>query len=187
MLIGFRTIQMSFLSAFVGVSASKYSAIAIALSILFVSLAMLIGKESIPLGQKLLAVMLMILFSLPAIALTLMQITCMVTGAGLQGQRWWCSIYAWVMAAFIILYSVMLVAVAILAMVGEKEAKTAEAFGASMESANAMAHNTFAAVEPFEDEKDAPTTDAGANLTGEEPEPEPGMGAETFAMCGAAY
>ena len=46
--------------------------------------------------------------------MSLFQITCLVTGAGFKNQRWWCSLYAWIVSALMILYAVMLIVAAIL-------------------------------------------------------------------------
>jgi hypothetical protein len=59
---------------------------------------------------------LIFLTSLPSLALTLFQLTCLVTGAG---KNWWCSAYAWVLCAMAIFYAGMLIVAAIMS--GQKK------------------------------------------------------------------
>lgn len=101
------------LNIFVGVPQSKYAAIAILAALAAVSVAVLLGKDAVPMGQKFLFIVLMFVLALPGLLLTLFQLTCMVTGAGLKNQRWWCSAYAWIGTALIVLYAIVLVVVAV--------------------------------------------------------------------------
>jgi len=70
---------------------------------------------------------------------TLFQLTCMVTGAGFKNQRWWCSGYAWLVSALIILYSILLVVMTVLSFVSEKESKEVEKFYSRRENFEEMA------------------------------------------------
>lgn len=144
------------LNLFVGSAPSKYAAVAIFGAIAVVSITMLLGKEPVPLGQKLAMVLLVFLISLPGILLTLFQMTCIVTGAGFRGKgsplgkRWWCSIYAWVISGLLILYSVFLIIAAITTLAtGEKTMKDiavadAETFENRMKEATQQAVQHFA-------------------------------------------
>jgi hypothetical protein len=107
---------MSLLNIFVGAPQSKYAAIAIVVALIFVAFAMLFGKEQVPVGQKFLFVLVMFIVALPTVLMTLFQLTCLVTGAGIKNQRWWCAAYAWIGTIFIILYSVIVVVVGIAAL-----------------------------------------------------------------------
>ena len=126
---------MSFWSALIGVPQSKYAGIAIIVSLFAVALAVLLGKEAVPLSQKFIMVLAMIVLSLPAIFLTLVEVTCLVTGAGMKNQRLWCSLYAWILSGLIILYSVLLIIFAILSLTGDEQARVAENFGVQMAGA----------------------------------------------------
>lgn len=107
---------MALLDIFVGAPQSKYAAIAILVAMSVVSLAMLFGKDEVPIGQKFLFVLLMLVIALPSVLLSLFQLTCLVTGAGFKNQRWWCGAYAWIGTIFVIIYSAIVVIVGIIAM-----------------------------------------------------------------------
>lgn len=107
---------MNPMNIFVGVPQSKYAAIAIVVALIFVAFAMIFGKEQVPVGQKFLFVLIMFIVALPTVLFTLFQLTCIVTGAGMKNQRWWCAAYAWIGTIFIIIYSVILVIVGISSM-----------------------------------------------------------------------
>jgi len=111
----------SFLSIFTGSSQSRYAGLAIFFAVIVVSLVILFGKDSIPFSQKLSFVLLIFLISLPAILMTLFQLTCLVRGAGENNERWWCGVYAWIISIILVLYCILLVFVAITALItGEK-------------------------------------------------------------------
>lgn len=107
---------MALLDIFVGAPQSKYAAIAILVALGVVSLAMLFGKDEVPIGQKFLFVLLMLVIALPSVLLSLFQLTCLVTGAGYKNQRWWCGAYAWIGTIFVMIYSAIVVVVGIIAM-----------------------------------------------------------------------
>lgn len=112
---------MSLASLFIGVPQSRYAAFAILTAVLVVSFTLLFGKDPIPFTQKMAFVLLMFLISLPGILLTLFQMTCLVTGAGFRNQRWWCAAYTWVVTILLVIYCVMLIAVAVISLTtGEK-------------------------------------------------------------------
>ena len=58
-------------------------------------------------GKKIFAILLILLMLLPGLILTLVEITCIVTGAQ-NGKNWWCSLLAWVIAIFIFIYCIMI-------------------------------------------------------------------------------
>ena len=113
---------MSYLSPFVGSPQSHYAAVAILLAIGVVSIAILFGADAMPLSQKFFFIVLIFLLSVPGILLSLLQLTCLVTGSGSENKRWWCSLYSWLMSAFIIVYSIIVVFVAIKSLATKKEA-----------------------------------------------------------------
>lgn len=139
---------MSLSSLFVGVPQSKYAALAILAAVLVVSFTLLFGKDPIPFTQKMAFVLMLFLISLPGILLTLFQMTCLVTGSGFNNQRWWCGAYAWIVSILLVVYCVMLIAVAIISLTtGEKVLSevTAEVenFEDIMEEADAEAKQYF--------------------------------------------
>jgi len=100
-------------SAFVGSPQSRYAAIAIITAVAVVSLSIIFGADAMPLSQKFIFIILICLLSIPGILLSLLQLTCLVTGAGNENKRWWCSLYAWLMSVLIIIYSIVIVVVSI--------------------------------------------------------------------------
>lgn len=105
---------MAILDIFVGVPQSKYAGLAVLTSLLVVSVAILIGRDSMQMSQKFAFVMLIFLVSAPGLLMTLFQITCLVTGD--SKGKWWCGAYSWIVSALIIIYSVMLVAIAVISL-----------------------------------------------------------------------
>jgi len=138
-----------FVSIFVGVPQSRYAALAILIAIVVVSLVILFNNETVPLGQKFGFVFLIFLVSLPGLALSLFQLTCIVTGSGFKNKRWWCSAYAWIISAIMIFYSVLLVFAAVMSITAPKphtysRKLTPQQFSGLMQNANSYAANTMA-------------------------------------------
>jgi hypothetical protein len=107
--------MMALMDIFVGVPQSKYAGAAILLSLLVVSGAILIGRDALPLSQKFAFILLIFLVSLPGLLMTLFQLTCLVTGSN-NGKSWWCGAYSWFISALLIIYSVLLVTIAVLSL-----------------------------------------------------------------------
>ena len=124
-------------SVFFGVPQSRYAALAILLAIVVVALVILFGDSPVPLSQKFGFVLMLFLISLPGLALSLFQLTCIVTGAGFDNKRWWCSVYAWVLSAIMIFYAVLLVVAAVMSL----KSKTSESFS-DKKNPVALAHFT---------------------------------------------
>jgi len=104
---------MTVSSIFVGSPQSRYAAMAIITAVLVVSLSIVFGAHAMPLSQKFIFIILISLLSIPGILFSLLQLTCLVTGAGSNDKRWWCSLYAWLMSIMIIIYSIVIVVVSI--------------------------------------------------------------------------
>ena len=115
---------MSLFTPFVGSPQSRYAALALIIAISVVSLSILLGADAMPLSQKFFFVILIFLLSIPGLLLSLLQLTCLVTGAGSNNKRWWCSLYSWIMSAFIIFYSIIIVLVTIQTLINNKETFT---------------------------------------------------------------
>jgi len=101
-------------SVFIGVPQSRYAALAVLLAMVAVALSVVFGKDPIPMSQKFWLVIMVFLVSLPSLAMSLFQLTCLVTGAGFKNQRWWCSGYAWILSALVIFYCALLIIAAIM-------------------------------------------------------------------------
>ena len=138
---------MTFNSIFMGAPQSKYAGMAVIFAIIVVSVSILFGKDSLPLSQKLGAILLLIIVSAPGILFSLFQLTCLVTGAGFRNQRWWCSVYAWIITALLVVYSVLLISIAILSIstnskvISDLTNYNVENFANSMTTANEIAGN----------------------------------------------
>ena len=138
---------MTFNSIFMGAPQSKYAGMAVIFAIIVVSISILFGKDSLPLSQKLGAILLLIIVSAPGILFSLFQLTCLVTGAGFRNQRWWCSAYAWIITALLVVYSVLLISIAILSIstnskvISDLTNYNVENFANSMTTANQIAGN----------------------------------------------
>lgn len=100
---------------FVGVPQSKYAGASILISLIAVSIAILVGRDSIPLSQKFAFVLMIFLVSLPGLLMTLFQLTCLVTGTD-KGKNTWCNIYSWFVAGLLVVYSVILVTISVLSL-----------------------------------------------------------------------
>lgn len=138
-----------FVSIFVGVPQSRYAALAILIAIVVVSLVILFNNETVPLGQKFGFVFLIFIVSLPGLALSLFQLTCIVTGSGFKNKRWWCSAYAWIISLIMIFYSILLVFAAVMSITAPKpntyaRKLTPQQFSGLMQNANSYAANTMA-------------------------------------------
>jgi membrane protein implicated in regulation of membrane protease activity len=94
-------------NAVIGSTQSKYAAIILSITVFLLCLSILFMESDYTLGKKLFAILLILLMLLPGLVLTLVEITCIVTGAQ-NGKNWWCSILAWVIAAFIFIYCIMI-------------------------------------------------------------------------------
>lgn len=151
-------------SIFVGVPQSKIAGTAILVAVVVVALSILFGKEPLPLTQKFVIVLVMFLLALPAILLSLFQINCLVTGAGLQNQRWWCGLYAWVISVMVVFYCVMLVVVGLLSYTDDKKMKAEEQFRVLQGFANRSAEGFFVEEEKKE-EKEGGAVDVPAGPT----------------------
>lgn len=138
---------MAFSDIFIGVPQSKFAGLAILVALIFVSFAILVGKEPIPMGQRLMFILMMFLISLPGILLTIFQLTCLVSGAGFKNQRWWCSLYAWIGTGLVVLYSIILVVAAVMSMLSGssmvKELAEMEQMQVAKNNANAVAQEMF--------------------------------------------
>jgi hypothetical protein len=106
---------MAFYDAFFGSDQSLYTAYAIMAAIIAICIMILLTATDISVGNRILIVLFVIITLIPSIFLTLFEITCMVTG-GTEPNRWWCYAFAWVLAAFIIIYCVFVVIISLISL-----------------------------------------------------------------------
>ena len=107
------------MDAFVGVPQSKAAGLAILIAFGIAAVAILLGDPSMPFSFKFVAMLIVALMSVPSIAITLMNITCVVTGSGPNKKFWWCDVWGWILTGFIVFYSVLLVVAAVLVLMGQ--------------------------------------------------------------------
>ena len=106
---------MAFYDAFFGSDQSLYTAYAIMAAIIAICITILLTATDISIGNRILIVLFVIVTLIPSIFLTLFQITCIVTG-GTEPNRWWCYAYAWILAAFVIIYCVFVVIISLISL-----------------------------------------------------------------------
>jgi len=93
---------------FLGSDQSKYAGIALFITIIIICLSILFTTSKIPIEQRLVFVIFIIIISIPSILMTLFELTCIVTG-GNYNTRWWCWLLAWVLTIMIIIYCIMII------------------------------------------------------------------------------
>ena len=93
---------------FLGSDQSKYAGIALFITILIICLAVLFTSSKIPIEQRLVFVIFILIISIPSILMSLFELTCIVTG-GNYNTRWWCWLLAWVLSVIIIFYCIMII------------------------------------------------------------------------------
>lgn len=97
-----------FLNVFFGSSQSQVTAYAILAAIIAICITIFLTKTDMGIGDKFLLVLFVLLTLVPGVFLILFEITCMVTG-GSKDKRWWCWLYAWVIAVFVVIYCILVI------------------------------------------------------------------------------
>jgi hypothetical protein len=108
---------MGFVEAFVGAPQSKLSGIAILVAIIAVFISILFSKDGMAVTQKVGMAFIFLLICIPIALYNLFQITCIVTGSGVN---WWCGLYAWAITVIILIFVAILIVAAIYVMVSNK-------------------------------------------------------------------
>jgi hypothetical protein len=105
-IMGSRTININ--DIFFGSEQSKYAGIALFMTIMILCVIILFSSSRIPIGERFMFVLFILIISVPSILMSLFELTCIVTGGNLT-TRWWCWLLAWVLAVIIIVYCVMII------------------------------------------------------------------------------
>lgn len=139
--------QINLSSVFFGSDQSRYTGIALFGTILILCLAILFSSSKIPIDQRLAFIVFILLVSVPSILMSLLELTCIVTG-GDYNTRWWCWLLAWVIAIVIIIYCLTVVITLLMSMANfdlanrradeEKENKTID-----IDTANQIAEDVI--------------------------------------------
>lgn len=156
---------MAILDIFIGVPQSKYAAMATLAAVLAVAVAMLMGKDSVSMGQKFVVMLVMFLFALPGLLLSLFQLTCLVTGTGSGNKNWWCGAYAWIGTIIAFLWALVIITVAVISI------KRGTSFEAELAAAGAEGFSDMKAAA----EAARKMADKAANEYFADAEPVPGM------------
>jgi hypothetical protein len=93
---------------FLGSDQSKYAGIALFITILIICLSVLFTSSKIPIEQRLVFVIFILIISIPSILMSLLELTCIVSG-GNYNSKWWCWLLAWVLSIMIIFYCIMII------------------------------------------------------------------------------
>ena len=93
---------------FFGTQQSRYAAIAYFLTIAILCFAILFSSSDIPIEQRLLVVLFILIITIPSVLFSLFELTCIVTG-GNQNTRWWCYWLAWFLSIMLIIYCLFIV------------------------------------------------------------------------------
>lgn len=104
-----------FLDIFFGTPQSKFAAYAIFAAIIAISISILFTSTDVSIGQRFGVILFIILLSIPSILLTLFELTCIITG-GTKKVNWWCWYFGWLIAAFLGIYSVVVIITILISM-----------------------------------------------------------------------
>jgi len=97
------------MKAIVGSTQSKYVAWTISITVLVLCVSILVMQTDVPIGKRLLGVLFMVLITVPGVVLSLIELTCLVTG-GSWKTNWWCWLLAWIIAVIVIVWCVIIIA-----------------------------------------------------------------------------
>jgi hypothetical protein len=106
---------MSVFDYFIGAQQSKYASVAIIVTILFICVGILFANSDVPFANRLGIVAFVILISIFPVALSLFELTCIVTGGKGQSVNL-CNYYAWFITIIVIVYCFMLILVVVSSM-----------------------------------------------------------------------
>tara|TARA_B000000477_G_scaffold124220_1_gene131240 strand:+ start:1042 stop:1662 length:621 start_codon:yes stop_codon:yes gene_type:complete len=100
-----------FLKALIGSKQSKYTAMAIIATLVIISLAILFVESDVSYTNRVVLILFILLVSLPGILLSLVELTCLISGGSYSGANKpsWCWVLAWIIAIVTILYCVLIV------------------------------------------------------------------------------
>lgn len=110
------------MNAIIGSDQSKYVAISILITVTILCLAILFMESDVSIGKRLIGILFILLMALPGTILSLVELTCIVTGGRFDNKRWWCSILAWVIAVIVIIYCATIIVAIINSLMTYKEA-----------------------------------------------------------------
>jgi hypothetical protein len=210
-LVEFISMMAGLLDVFIGSTQSRWAAVALLVAVVAAGLYILVGKSKLSFSEKVVGIVVGVLLLLPYVLLNLFQLTCLVTGTGRGGEKWWCGVFAWIISAFVILYAAFLTVAIVVAILTDGKVNALEQFYVEQDAANKVAKQMVAekegekkeepAMEKFFEEASAPAQEvaqqaasdvlatpksAGAVPSVDAATPEAVPTTETFANC-ASY
>ena len=93
---------------FFGTQQSKYAAIAYFITIAIICFAVLFSSSDVPIEQRFVVVLFILVITIPSVLFSLFELTCIVTG-GNRNTRWWCYWLAWFLSILLIIYCVFII------------------------------------------------------------------------------
>lgn len=104
-----RNMASTFVNAIIGTTQSKYAAVAIIIALLILCITTFLIESNVSVSKRFLTIFFIILLAIPGILLSLLELTCIVTGGKTNSKNWWCSVLAWVITIMIIIYCILIV------------------------------------------------------------------------------
>lgn len=145
------------LDVFIGSTQSRWAAVALLVAVVAAGLYILVGKSKLSFSEKVVGIVVGVLLMLPYVLLNLFQLTCLVTGTGRGGEKWWCGVFAWIISAFVILYAAFLTVAIVVAILTDGKVVALEQFYVEQDAANKVAKQMVAEKEvKKEEEKNMP-------------------------------
>lgn len=156
-LVEFISTMAGLLDVFIGSTQSRWAAVALLVSVVAAGLYILVGKSKLSFSEKVVGIVVGVLLMLPYVLLNLFQLTCLVTGTGRGGEKWWCGVFAWIISAFVILYAAFLTIAIVVAILTDGKVLALEQFYVEQDAANKVAKQMVEEkVAKKEGEKEAP-------------------------------
>ena len=112
----------SWLDYFIGSSQSRYAFFAIFGALVAICMAIIFTNNDISLAKRMIIVLFVLFVSIFPIGISLFELNCMVTGGKSQSGFNYCSSYAWVITAMIIVYCFFLIIATLISMFTYKKA-----------------------------------------------------------------
>jgi hypothetical protein len=112
---------MSAFSYFIGTTQSKYASVAMILAVLMICFAIIFTNTDVPIGNRIAVAFFVLLMSIFPIAISLFELTCIVTG-GKNTKYNLCGVFAWFVTILIVIYCFLLILVTLTSMFTYKKA-----------------------------------------------------------------
>jgi hypothetical protein len=112
---------MSAFSYFIGTTQSKYASVAMILAVLMICFAIIFTNTDVPVGNRIAVAFFVLLMSIFPIAISLFELTCIVTG-GKNTKYNLCGVFAWFVTILIVIYCFLLILVTLTSMFTYKKA-----------------------------------------------------------------